>query len=348
MRGSCPMSESERVLGLLRAMCAALSPGGIDVVADDRRTAFVPAERRIMVARQYLSAETPVAVGAVLHEIGHALVTRYDRFVEPAGAIPSLWLTSSNAAEETRDHCFLRRRLPGVNRYLRALFAADTPPTVAEMECELFAFLMAMASADRFTDFPFLAPFFAAAAAFARTAGARDRYNHALPPPDLMPRPGLSDRYARDVSPVLRRPDEGLVDPVEAEILCAAASARRIFDGDLVRDPVARRRRHRPHRPCAGRRSGTSGTGRTPWQDVGERSSCTGGFAGLDNCLRRTHVAAKPGVAAIVGRPEAPARSRPRDVPPLPGAEERRSGVRCDRARTRGGRIGQARGRPGA
>ena len=210
-------------------MCAALSPGGIDVVADDTRTAFVPAERRIMVARQYLRAETPVAVGAVLHEIGHALITRYHLFVEPDSAISSVWLNSSNAAEEARDHCFLRRRLPGVRRYLRALFGADELPGVAELECELFAFLAAMAAADRFVEFPFLAPFSAAAATFARTAGARDRYNHALPPPDLMPRPGLSERYARDVSPVLRRPDEGLVDPVEAEILCAAAAARRIF-----------------------------------------------------------------------------------------------------------------------
>jgi len=120
------MSET-KALELLRALCGALTSGGIEVIADDQRTAFTPATKTLMVARRFLAAETPVAIGALCHEVGHVLVTRYNLFTLPGDAPPSLWWQALNAVEETRVHCFLRRRLPGTRSYLDALFGMDDP-----------------------------------------------------------------------------------------------------------------------------------------------------------------------------------------------------------------------------
>jgi hypothetical protein len=257
------MSEHQ-VLGLVRALCSGLTPGGIEVVADDRRTAFVPARRRIMLARRFLAADTPVAIGALLHEVGHVLVTRYHLFAEPPDVSQALWRQALNAVEETRVHCFLRRRLPGVSGYLDALFAMDDAPGPEAFESDLMVFLAATATWDRHPSLPFLAGFPAAAAAYHRTEAARTRYTRTLPPPDLVPLPDLDERYedlvmpaleartvdvaasdvaASDVaaseaahsevavwaSPALETTDPDSVVPLEAEVRCAAASALRIF-----------------------------------------------------------------------------------------------------------------------
>ncbi len=225
------MSENQ-ALGLLRALCSGLSSQGIVVVADDTRTAFMPHRRKILVARRFLIADTPVAIGALLHEVGHALVTRYHLFAEPDGVHQALWRQALNAAEETRVHCFLRRRLPGVGGYLDALFAMDEPPGPEGFESDLVAFLAATATWDRHPDLPFLDGFPAAAAAFHRTEPARLRYARTLPPPDLAPQPDLDQRYERGVVPAL---DAATLDatepmvPLEAEVRCAAAAAHQIF-----------------------------------------------------------------------------------------------------------------------
>jgi VWA domain containing CoxE-like protein len=227
------MSET-RVLGLLRGLCNGLSPGGIVVVADDEHTAFMPHRRKILVARRFLSADTPVAIGALLHEIGHALVTRYHLFAGPEDIRQALWWQALNAVEETRVHCFLRRRLPGVGGYLDALFAMDEPPESEAFESDLLVFLAATATWDRHPSLPFLAGFPAAMAAFHRTEPARLRYMRALPPPDLVPLPNLNARYASVVAPALDPTASEVgksedVVPLEAEVRCAAASALEIF-----------------------------------------------------------------------------------------------------------------------
>jgi hypothetical protein len=220
-------------LGLLRALCAGLSPTGIEVVADDSRTAFMPARNRIMVARRFLAADTPVAIGALMHEVGHALVTRYDRFAEPAGAPTALWRQALNAVEESRVHRFLRERLPGVRRYLEALFAMDTVPEADEFESDLVVFLAATATWDRYPSLPFIDAFPSAAAAFRETMPARMRYTQALPPANMVARPDVAIRYERDVVPALRAGGTASVAPLEAEILCAAAAALRIFVAEI-------------------------------------------------------------------------------------------------------------------
>jgi hypothetical protein len=227
------MSEA-RVLGLLRALCSGLTPGGIEVVADDQRTAFVPKRKCIMVARRFLAAETPVGIGALLHEVGHVLVTRYHLFAEPPDVPQALWWQALNAVEETRVHRFLRRRLPGVGGYLDALFAMDEAPGPEAFESDLVVFLAAAAAWDRHPSLPFLAGFPAAEAAFRRTEPARSSYTRRLPPPDLMPLPNLDQRYERLVLPALDAPvlvaaDSRSVVPLEAEVRCAALAALRVF-----------------------------------------------------------------------------------------------------------------------
>jgi Mg-chelatase subunit ChlD len=241
------MSEA-RALGLLRALCSGLTPGGIEVVADDQRTAFVPKRKRIMVARRFLSADTPVGIGALLHEVGHVLVTRYHLFTEPPDVPQALWWQALNAVEETRVHRFLRRRLPGVGGYLDALFAMDEAPGPDAFESDLVVFLAATAAWDRHPSLPFLAGFPAAEAAFHRTEPARSSYTRTLPPPELMPLPNLDQRYERlvlsgleapalvapaMVAPALVTTDSGSVVPLEAEVRCAAASALRVFGAGI-------------------------------------------------------------------------------------------------------------------
>ncbi len=230
--GAAPLT-TEPALALLRPLCAGLSPARIEVVPDGRRTAFVPDRNLIMIARRFLRADTPVAIGALLHEVGHALVTRYNRFAAPKGTSGSLWREALNAAEETRVHQFLRRRLPGVRCYLESLFAMDEPPEPEHLESELIVFLGAVGTCDRFVRLPFLEHFPLAAAAFRRTAKARARYAATLPPDDLIPLPGLAERYADAVLPLLNHAKAGSDDPVEAEIICAAAMAHRIFLAEI-------------------------------------------------------------------------------------------------------------------
>src|SRR5580658_372717 len=245
--GAATMSEA-RALGLLRALCSGLTPGGIEVVADDQRTAFVPKRKRIMVARRFLSADTPVGIGALLHEVGHVLVTRYHLFTEPPDVPQALWWQALNAVEETRVHRFLRRRLPGVGGYLDALFAMDEAPGPDAFESDLVVFLAATAAWDRHPSLPFLAGFPAAEAAFHRTEPARSSYTRTLPPPELMPLPNLDQRYERLVlsgleapalvapalvAPALVTTDSGSVVPLEAEVRCAAASALRVFGAGI-------------------------------------------------------------------------------------------------------------------
>lgn len=222
------MSE-ERALGLLRALCCGLAEGGIAVVADDRRTAFEPGRKRIMVARRFLSADTPVAIGALLHEVGHVLVTRYNLFAEPQGVFQGLWWRAQNALEESRVHHFLRRRLPGVGCYLDPLFAMDGPPDRDTLESDLVAFLAATATWDRHPSLPFLEGFPAAAAAFHQTEPARMTYTRTLPPPDLLPMPDLAQRYGQFVVPALKAEDLEEVVPLEAEVRCVAACALQVF-----------------------------------------------------------------------------------------------------------------------
>lgn len=227
------MSE-ERALGLLRALCAGLTPANIEVVADDKATAFSPRQNRIQIARRYLNSDTPAAIGALLHEVGHALVSRYDAFAVPKQLpFPRLWHLALNAVEEARVHSFLRLRLPGAGRYLEALFATDDVPSEASLESELMAFLAAAAVCDRYPSLPFLDRFPSAAAAFRLTADARSRYARTLPPGDLVARPGVAHRYAEAVAPLLTTIDARDVDPVEAEIVHAAAQAHRIFLAEI-------------------------------------------------------------------------------------------------------------------
>ncbi|MBV9735048.1 MAG: VWA domain-containing protein [Acidisphaera sp.] len=243
----------EPVLDLLRALCRGLCPGGIDVVAHDSLTAFAPAEGRIMVARSHLSAPTPVSIGAVMHEIGHVFVSRYHLFARPADASALLWGFSQNAMEESRVHCFLRRRLGGVNEYLNALFATVDLPEADALESDVVAFLAASGIHDRIPRLPFLGRFPAAAACFRRTADARARYARTLPPAGLAPLAGWAERYARSVAPLLREP-AGRPDPSEAEILCAAASARTVFVREIWPEimALAERDRRRIARALAG------------------------------------------------------------------------------------------------
>jgi hypothetical protein len=215
-------------LAFLRGLCAGLSPIPVEVIEDERITAFEPGRGRILVARRFLEAEGPVATGALLHEMGHLLATRYHRFRRPSGVSAALWRHALNAVEETRIHLFLRRRLPGAWPYLRALFAMDPPPRASRFESDLMVFLAAAAIRDRYRRLPFVAAFPVAAGAFARAASALQRYTEALPPADFATLPGLGARFARDVEPWLDGdcPD---VTPVEAEILCAAAAALQVF-----------------------------------------------------------------------------------------------------------------------
>jgi Mg-chelatase subunit ChlD len=227
------VSGSDEVLALLRALCAGLSPHGIEVLPDDTRTAFMPRRNRILVSRRFLAADTPVAIGALLHEVGHALVTRYDRFDLPEKGNEALWRDGLNAVEENRVHSFLRRRLPGVGRYLEALFAMDEVPVEDHFESDLLAFLGATAVWDRYQSLPFLAHRPVAAAVFARTGAARRRYSATLPPSDFAPRPDLARRYVRDVAPSLIGDDDASIAPGEAEILCAAAAALTVFQNEI-------------------------------------------------------------------------------------------------------------------
>ncbi|HME26187.1 MAG TPA: hypothetical protein VKI44_33475 [Acetobacteraceae bacterium] len=226
------MTETAR-LELLRALCRAIAPGGIEVIADEQRTAFAPESRTLMVARRFLSAETPVAIGALCHEVGHVLVTRYNLFVPPSDAPRTLWFQALNAVEETRVHGFLRTRLPGTQTYLDALFAVDDPPDVEELESEAVAFLAATAMWDRHPSLPFIAAFPGAAKAFRRTQTARLRYARTLPPGDLVPLPNLFDRYQTLVRHRLAAEASDGVVPLEAEVRCAAAAALNIFNGQI-------------------------------------------------------------------------------------------------------------------
>ena len=226
------MSET-KALELLRALCGALTSGGIEVIADDQRTAFTPATKTLMVARRFLAAETPVAIGALCHEVGHVLVTRYNLFTLPGDAPPSLWWQALNAVEETRVHCFLRRRLPGTRSYLDALFGMDDPPDAEDVESEAVALLGAAATWDRHPSLPFLAGFPAAADAFYCTRLARERYARTLPPRDLEPLANLGQRYAKLVAPALAAEASDAFAEVEAEVRCSAALALTLFRTEI-------------------------------------------------------------------------------------------------------------------
>ena len=221
------MSTSQ--LDLLRALGRGVLAQPIDIVADDR-TAYSPAENRILVARSYLDASSPVAVGALLHETGHVNVSRYNLFKVPSNVWSKLWLQSLNAVEEARANLFMTRRWPGAQAPLAALFATDPKFTGDSFESALLAFLMAAAACDRKASFDFLDSFPKARAAFVITAQARELYAETLPPADFSAHPRLADRYDRLVKPLLlpARQDDA-VDPVEAEARCAAASAYLLF-----------------------------------------------------------------------------------------------------------------------
>ena len=221
--------NAESNLEFVRTVCAGLTPAGIEVVPHAHESAFVPSRNLILIARRFLATDKPVAIGILLHEVGHSLVTRYDRFAMPKAVSAPLWKAALNAVEETRVHSFLQRRLPGVRPYLEALFAMDEPPPPERFESELLVFLSAVATCDRYVNLPFLEHFKLAATAFHRTSGSRARYAATLPPANLMPLPNLEDRYERDVVPLLRNTNAGTDDRVEAEIMCGAAAAHRIF-----------------------------------------------------------------------------------------------------------------------
>ena len=225
--------SAEPVLGLLRALCSGLAAGGITVVADDTQTAFAPLRRQITIAKRFLAADTPVAIGALLHEVGHALVTRYHLFAEPKDGPAGLWWQALNAIEENRVHRFIRRRLPGAGRYLEALFAVDAAPGPEAFESDLVVWLAAAATWDRHPGLPFLDGFPEAAAAFYRTEAARLRYTRCLPPPDLMAQPGLDQRYEESVVPALEIMNGETVVPLEAEVRCAAAGGLRICRNEI-------------------------------------------------------------------------------------------------------------------
>jgi hypothetical protein len=180
-----------------------------------------------------------------VHEVGHALVTRYQLFPEPPEVARGLWWQALNAVEENRVHRFLRRRLPGVGRYLGALFEMDEAPGPEAFESDVVVLLAATATWDRHPSLPFLDSFPVAAEAYYRTEPARLAYTRMFPPPDLMPTENLGQRYGQLVAPLLETPDRGEVVPLEAEVRCNAAAALNIFRNDIW--PEIQALAHRDH-----------------------------------------------------------------------------------------------------
>jgi hypothetical protein len=217
-------------LDLVRALGRGVLAQPIDIVEDASRTAYAPDENRILVARSHLDASAPAAIGALTHETGHVHVSRYTLFAPPAKVWAKLWRHSLNAVEEARVHIFMNRRWPGVHAPLAALFATDPELTPNALRSELVAFLAAAAACDRNVTLDFLDSFPQARAAFARTAKARMLYATTVPPTDLSVHPWLGRRYDRLVVPLLLPTHQGkTVDPAEAEVRCAAASAYLVF-----------------------------------------------------------------------------------------------------------------------
>ncbi|MGO8954967.1 MAG: hypothetical protein ACLPWS_01105 [Rhodomicrobium sp.] len=219
------------MMARLESLAAALIPGGGVSVALGSTTAYAPGERRITIEHGLLAHDEAVALGAVSHEIGHALITRYQHYPAPAGTERGLWLLACNAAEDPRVHVFLKRRLPGIQPWLRALFDVEPPPPKGEIVSELVGFLSAMAMEDRYAGLPFLETLPGARSAFRRTAAARRRYATTLPPADLCAEPGAPARWREnpaDRSPVAPAISAGSA-AIEAGVRHAARAALKVF-----------------------------------------------------------------------------------------------------------------------
>ena len=209
--------SAETPLPHLRALASGLSPQGHVTVEIGDTTAYTPALGRVTIGRDVAQANDPApALGALAHELGHALITRYTLFRAPL-VERRIWWFALNAVEDPRVHLFLRRRFPGVGPWLRGLFDLHTPPLPGEIVSDLEGFLLAAAACDRHPEIPFLETLPAARTAFARTAAERAAYAATLPLSDLTPPEAIATRYCDEVVARLSAIAPPLPMPGEAE-----------------------------------------------------------------------------------------------------------------------------------
>src|SRR5208337_1824435 len=130
---------------------------------------------------------------------------------------------------------FLKRRLPGVHLWLRALFDAEPPPARGEIVSGVVGFLNAMAMEDRYAGLPFLETLPGARGAFRRTAAARHLYATTLPPANLSAAPGAPGRWREKLtehSPAVTANAAGFA-AIEAGVRHSAHAALKVFKAKI-------------------------------------------------------------------------------------------------------------------